>query len=419
MRKIFKYTLPYFLTLSVSFSQQVIIWEDILREAREKNFQLKQAEINLQQVKLKIEKVKSDFYPHLSISASSGKDYSRNLSSDIIYSYNFSCSLDLFNGFSRINNLKLQLLELQIEQENYKRALANVLSDLKESYINLFFAQENISLAEKILKRRRQNYQLVKLKYESGSEDLGSLLRVEADMLQAEYELKKSQRIRELAVRELLKIVGKEEFIDLKVDSIVELHHEDVEKIIAREPSEIITQIPEYRSKQYQLLKAQLQAELVRSNFYPTVSFSANYGLSNTNLIPDSNKWNSSLSLRVSYNIFNSFRSFADLKIANNNIKIAELELYNTKLTLINNFYTLKNDFIDAKELLIVREKYLQALEKQSEIISLKYANGLAAYYDWYQIEESFVNTQKSLLSLKKELILSELKLKKYLGWLE
>jgi len=30
----------------------------------------------------------------------------------------------------------------------------------------------------------------VKLKYESGSEDLGSLLRVEADMLQAEYELK-------------------------------------------------------------------------------------------------------------------------------------------------------------------------------------------------------------------------------------
>jgi outer membrane protein TolC len=67
----------------------------------------------------------------------------------------------------------------------------------------------------------------------------------------------------------------------------------------------------------------------------------------------------------------------------------------------------------------VVREKYLHALEKQSEIISLKYANGLATYYDWYQVEESFINMQKSLLNLKKELILSELNLKKYLGWLE
>ena len=70
-------------------------------------------------------------------------------------------------------------------QENYKRTVVNIVSSLKESFINLYFVQENISLLEKIL-RRKQNYELVKLKYESGSEDLSSLLRVEADMLQAE-----------------------------------------------------------------------------------------------------------------------------------------------------------------------------------------------------------------------------------------
>jgi outer membrane protein TolC len=419
MDRFYGWILLYFFATSTLFSQQQIVqWEQILKEAKEKNPQLKQAELNLQQIKLKIEKVKSDFYPRLALSASSGKSYSKNFSSDVIYSYNLSLSFDLFNGFSRINNLQLQLLELQIEQENYRRALVNIVSNLRESFINLFFAQENVSLAEKILKRRRQNYELVKLKYESGSEDLGSLLRVEADMSQAEYELKKSQRAKETAIREVLSMVGKEEFIDMVVETNVALDG-NVEKLINREPSEIITQIPEYKSKQYQLMRAQLQAKLVESNFYPTLSFSASCGLSDTTLIPSGDRWNASLNLRASYNIFNGFKNLNDLQIANNNIKIAEFELYSTKLTLLNNFYVLKNNFIDAKELLVVREKYLHALEKQSEIISLKYANGLATYYDWYQVEESFINMQKSLLNLKKELILSELNLKKYLGWLE
>lgn len=380
--------------------------------------QLKQAEISLQQTKLKIERVKSEFYPRLNFSVSSIKNYSKNFDSDIVYSYNLSLGVDLFNGFSTINNLRLQLVELLITQENFKRVYMDTVSSLKESFINLYFVQENIALAEKILQRRKQNYELVKLKYESGSENLGSLLRVEADMLQAEYELKKLQREREVVIRQLLKILAKENFVDIKVETISELD-EDIEKIINQDVADVIKQTPEYKIKQYQLLETQIQAKLAKSNFYPTVSFLANYGFSDTKPIPDKDKWNLSLSLRASYNIFNGFRDITDLKIANNNIKTAEFELENTKLNLVNNFYVLKNTYIDAKELLVVREKYLQALEKQAEIVSIKYANGLATYYDWYQTEESFINMQKSLLDLKKQLILSKIDIIKFLGKIE
>lgn len=158
-----------------------------------------------------------------------------------------------------------------------------------------------------------------------------------------------------------MKILAKENFVDIKVETISELD-EDIEKIINQDVADVIKQIPEYKIKQYQLLETQIQAKLAKSNFYPTVSFSANYGFSNTKPIPDKDKWNLSLSLKASYNIFNGFRDITDLKIANNNIKTAEFELENTKLNLMNNFYVLKNNYIDAKELLVVREKYLQAL---------------------------------------------------------
>jgi outer membrane protein len=353
--------LPLCFFISSLFSQQVVKWDDVLKEAKEKNLQLKQTEISLQQTKLKIEKIKSEFYPRLNFSASSIKNYSKNFDSDIVYSYNLSLGIDLFNSFSTINNLRLQLVELLITQENFKRVYMDTVFSLKESFINLYFVQGNIALAEKILQRRKQNYELVKLKYESDSEDLGSLLRVEADMLQAEYELKKLQRKREVVIRQLLKILAKENFVDIKVETISELD-EDIEKIINQDVADVIKQTPEYKIKQYQFLETQIQAKLAKSNFYPTVSFSANYGFSDTKPFPDKDKWNLSLSLRASYNIFNGFRDITDLKIANNNIKTAEFELENTKLNLVNNFYVLQNNYIDAKELLVVREKYPQAL---------------------------------------------------------
>ncbi|MEM4368341.1 MAG: TolC family protein, partial [Candidatus Anstonellales archaeon] len=93
-----------------------------------------------------------------------------------------------------------------------------------------------------------------------------------------------------------------------------------------------------------------------------------------------------------------------------------EIELKDTKLNLQNNFYILKNNIVDLEELVAVREKYLKALETQAEIVSIKYTNGIANYYDWYQTEESYINMQKNLLNLKEELMSKKIELKKFLG---
>ena len=83
MRRIFFITITtYFLILNLT-AQQIFSWEEILKQAKEKNPQLKQAELNLQQVELKIEQAKAEFYPQVSFSFSSGKNYSKNYESDI------------------------------------------------------------------------------------------------------------------------------------------------------------------------------------------------------------------------------------------------------------------------------------------------------------------------------------------------
>lgn len=401
--------------LAKLYPAELLSWEQVLEETKEKNVQLKQAQMALQEIQLKLKKLKSEFYPQVTIGSAVNKNYTKSSESDISYSYNLSAGLPLFTGFSRVNNLKLQILELQIMQENYKRILSNVIAELKENFVNVYYLQELIVLCEKILQRRQQNYDLVRLKYETGREDYGSLLRVEADKLQAEYELNKAKRNYEVAIRKLLKTIGREKFTEIKVETNFSLNN-DTDIILQQNDEELLLKIPEYKIKQYQLQKAEVQAKLAKSEFYPTVSFSVGYSLADTQPLPDVNKWNLSLGLKASYVIFNGFKNFYDLKIANVGIKTAQIELYDERLSLLNDLFLLKNNFVDLKESFVVRQKYLQALEKQAEIVSIKYVNGLASYYDWYQIEDSFITAQKNLLNLKRDIIIAEINLRKFLG---
>ncbi|MFN3551422.1 MAG: TolC family protein, partial [Endomicrobiia bacterium] len=229
----------------------------------------------------------------------------------------------------------------------------------------------------------------------------------------------KAKRDYEQKVRQLLKTIGRDGFVELKVETTFDLDLEDVYNLFKRNIDDLILEIPEYKIKKYKVEQTKLQEKIAKSDFYPTISASVGYGLSDTEFIPNYNKWSLSIGLKANYIVFNGFKNLNDLKIVNTKIKTAEIDLYDTKLNLQNNFYLLKNEFFGLKELLTVKEKYLKALEKQSEIITIKYANGLTTYYDWYQTEESFINLQKSLLNLKKELIISEIELKKFLGFIE
>lgn len=414
MRKMIYLIVVLFLPFSVLYSE-ILSWEDALKEAKQNNLKLKQAELNLEETNLKLKRAKSELYPQIFLGSSVNKTYKENYESDIIYSYNASLSYTLFSGFSRINNLKLQTIELQISQENLRRQLSDLISEIKQEFFSLYYCKQKILLAEKILKRRQQNYELIKFKYESGREDLGNLLRVEADFLYAKYELENAKRNYEITMRKFLKTIGKEIFnnIEINVDSMPAV---DIKPLFTQDTETLISQTPEYKIKYYQLEKNKIQQKIIKSAFYPTASFSLNYLLTDTKPIPDKRNWSLSLALRATYNIFNGFKDLTDLKIANINIKTAEIELKDTKLNLQNNFYILKNNIVDLEELVAVREKYLKALETQAEIVSIKYTNGIANYYDWYQTEESYINMQKNLLNLKEELMSKKIELKKFLG---
>src|SRR3989338_2104474 len=72
---------------------------------------------------------------------------------------------------------------------NFRRAPPPLPSNLPRAFTELLFSQTSIEVSRTILERRQRNAQLVALRYDSGRESRGNMLRSRAQALQAQTDL--------------------------------------------------------------------------------------------------------------------------------------------------------------------------------------------------------------------------------------
>ncbi|MDD5686899.1 MAG: TolC family protein [Elusimicrobia bacterium] len=402
------------LILSSNFSHsQQLTWQDVLAEAKTKNPDLIKAEKGIKKARLSYYSSFTNFLPQLSASAGAGQSKSSDNSESKNYSYGLSGRLSLFSGFSDISQSQSSNIGLKIAELEYKRALSDMVFSLKQSFVNLLLAQETVVLTEAILKRRSENYELVKFKYDAGIEDKGSLLRVDADKLQAEYELARAKRALGTASTQMVRDIGRDEF---EVISVTGTFTVVVPKEVPAS-NELLIETPDYLIAEYNVEKSRYDLKSTMSELYPDVSLSGNISQSGNKWAPENR--NESVSLGLSYSFFPGGRNIYDVKIAKTNVMVVEQTLRFTRQQIMSRLESVWNDFIDTFENVKVSEKYLEASQEQSEIASTKYINGLVSYQDWYVVENDYINAQKSLLSVRKNAVLSEASWKNILGLAE
>jgi len=102
---------------------------------------------------------------------------------------------------------------IEANRYNYDVTSSNVRLRLRTAYADLLAAQELVKVTEEIKARRDQSLALVKLRYESGEENKGSVLTSEAEAAQAVYGVSQARRNVYLAQRQLIKEMGKKTFV--------------------------------------------------------------------------------------------------------------------------------------------------------------------------------------------------------------
>lgn len=398
------------LGFSLTAQAKELTWPDALSMAKQNNPAIKRSAETLKQAQLSHKRAVANFLPDLSASASATQSKTDPGDLSRRYSVGLSGSLSLFSGFSDIAELRVQEYNLKTAETNNLRTLADTVYDVRSSYINLLWAQETVSLLQDILNIRSNNYSLVQLKYESGSEDKGSMLRVEADKAQAELDLLKAQRYLKSASLQLSRALGKEEFSVIQVTGSFAAANVSLDG----EPSPLVEKTPEYIAAFYAYERSKAELLSARSGYYPSLSLSGSTSKTGEEWVPDNAGW--SVGLTLNYPFFQGGKNFINVISARAGVAAEKETFRQSRLQLAANIDSAYNTYLNSSDNVSVSEKYLAASNEQSKITTTKYLNGLVSYIDWYSVENDYISSMKSLLNAKRDAALGRASFDKVLG---
>ncbi|MBN1823779.1 MAG: TolC family protein [Endomicrobiales bacterium] len=384
---------------------------EALNEGKANNPSLKAALAAYRKAKNDYSSALVDFLPKISASADASRSQSGSNDVSKTYSYGLSGSLSLFSGFSGVNNAKISRIDLDSADVALKQALADTVYYVRKTFIELLTSQKSVALSEEILKRRVANYELVKLKYEAGREDRGSLLRSEAEKMQAENDLSRARRDLKNSRINFLSKLGRE---DLSEDITAQDELQIPEMPGEPDYQASVSGLLSYKTAENDYRKARKNLSLSRSDLYPSVSASGRVSNSGEQWEGTDRSWSAGVSL--SYRFFSGGTDIFDELSAKNRFREQEEVFLARKKELVSEFAGQYAAFATAVESALVSKKFLEAADEQSQITTAKYLNGLVSYYEWHSYENDYISRQRSYLNSLAQALIAEAQWNRVLG---
>jgi len=409
-KKIFLLVSFFYFLLSWAEAEEVISWQECIMQAKNNHPDLISAQENIKQQIANKSIVSSELFPQLEanlgvLSSTTKNKDSGNTTKTTTDSYNYGLSASqlFFDGFKTSYKIKSALENIKSAQENYRFVSAQVRFNLRVAFIDLLKAQELIKVAEEIVKIRRENLELVTLRYESGLEHRGALLTAEANLLSANFELNQAKRNLEVAQNRLCKEMGLKEFKPILVKGDFQ-----IEEDTQQEPDfiRLVQDNPSLRQILAKKNAANFDIKSAYSDFYPTISGSSSIFKKDNHWLPENENWN--VGITVSIPIFEGGLRQAQVSKAKalySQLEADERSIRDSLTVTLKQYWA---DLQDALEMVEVQRKTLEAAEERSRIAEAQYSTGFITFDNWIIIENDLVKAKKAYLDALANALLAE-----------
>lgn len=358
----------------------------------------------------------SSFMP--SLSAQLGYDYQESEKQGLSkttsdgYDAALSLRLNLFNGFSDYQNYQQADIKVATQEETLKETKASVSYELKNALANYFYAKDSVTISKEIVHRRKENLDMVQLRFESGRENKGSVMLSEAYLQNAQLDLLKAENNYQISLTSVRKVLNLSDDFEFEITKSQNKISQPKSK-----PNfdELIKDIPLVKRYELNVKSAQSTVASSRSAFYPTWDLQASLGRSEDRFFPNDNK-NLSIGTTISWNLFNGGKDFYTVNSNALLKQAAQKELQNQFLDLKNQMSQNYSTLIESNQALIVSKSFLDASKVRAEINRSKYNNGLQTFDEWDRIENEHISYQRDYLVKERDQISAEASWEKVLG---
>ena len=425
--------------------------------ALKNNYQLKQADNNLNLSKTRVLSEKGDFLPSINTSASGSKSIGRQFNQTTgefgdlsinSFGSSFSVSVPIFTGFENINSLKSSQFNSESTRLDRQRTRETVIFNAASNYLQVLLDKELLQIARENLEAQQQQLEQIRAQVEVGSRPTVDLYNQESEVASQELEVTNRENALNLSRIRLIR--------SLQVDPLGEYEFEtpeiDENQII---PSDYdlrdlvqtaIENRPDIKSAEANIQSMEHSLKATRSILYPSLSFSASLSSSYNNRtfdpvlddsgdpildpgtgqpildrVPFSDQFfdrniSRRFSLSLSIPIFNNFNRRTSIETQEINYKNARLEMENTELQVVQEVTEAFNDYQSVVKQLESTEKALRAAQRSYETEQQRYEVGASTLIELSSANAQYVQAQSDRARAIYNFVFQEKLLDYYIG---
>jgi outer membrane protein len=367
----------------------------------EANPQARAAAGSLEAARLKVTAARAGFFPNFSASASYTRAGSQGFQPGDSYSYGFSGSQPLFSP-SVPASLRAAASAHKSARAAYDRTASLLNYELSSAFADIINARETLKLSKDTLKRRSDNLELIRLKYQAGRENKAALLETEAALKTAVWQHERYGKNLRLLERKLNRLLG----LPLQTAA------PELQLPPQEEPPADFSTFAQKLDHHYALRAARAALDTARAALdtatgtrLPEASANGSYRWSGTDWPDKASAW--SLGASVSVPLFaggrlaaNSASARASLRSSGEDLRNAEDEVY---LNAEDAFFSWR----EARAYLDVAKSSLEAAEARAWLVRTQYLAGQTSYFEWRGVEEQLINGQNQYLAAGRSLAVS------------
>lgn len=427
------------LSLSAQEDKQWTL-EDCINYALEKNIQLQQNKISLQESEEDVKEAKAALFPSLSFSTGHNvvnRPYQENSSTvsgtEIISSdskttysgnYGLNAQWTLWNGNQRLNNIKQQKTNREIAQLTVAETENMLKEQIAQLFIQILYADESIAINKGTVEVSRATYERAQELFKEGSISKADLAQLEAQLSNDEYQLVTSEstlRNYKLQLKQLLELDNTKEM------SLVLPHISD-EHVMELLPSQTdvyqtaLATRPEIKSSKLDIDNAKLAISSAKAGYMPTISLSASTS-STTNSSSSNNwtqqmkyGWNNMIGLSLSLPIFDQRQTKTSIRKARLQYDTTQLNLINAQKELYSTIESLYLDALNAQQQYVTAETKLKSSQTSFDMVSEQFNLGMKNTVELLTEKNNLLSAQQQRIQAKYMAILNRTLLNFYAG---
>ena len=423
-----------------AFAQQTWTLQDCLNYALEHNIQVQKNRISEERGEVSLWQDKGTLFPSLNFNTGHSVGYRpftevmsvvqgdqvTSTRSNVTYqgSYGLNANVTLWNGGINYKNIKEQELQNRITALNTQQSELTIQEQIAQLYVQIMYTKEAKKVNEQLLATAQGQYDRGEEMMKQGQMARADLIQLEAQLSSAHYSLVNSETQLSNYKRQLKALLE----LDLNTPFDVAGTIPTDEQVLALVPSaqeayaKALEVRPEIKSAELSIEAADMQLDIAKRGFLPTIGASASLGSNHST--GSKNGWgeqmktnlNMSAGLNVSVPIFDNRRNMSNVKTAKLQQLSSKLDLQDKKNALSSTIEQYWLNANNGQQNYLAAKARVKSQEASYELLNEQFHNGLKNTVDVLQGRDNVISAEQDMLQSKYMALLNIQLLKFYTG---